>query len=584
MSNSSFDTNISNYSLAELMTIVQLDNLDPKEIVKVTNKYISKFKNSDPGLSIFFKQMQSQLLQYSMKLIDKDTDNLGYEDEDEDENDNNVEGFEMMDNEATFPLGEKQTSNWIENQALKQDNTSQTNKITERKQKIDVYANTHVPMKREQLGVNNTFQLPVAQDSLNPNLKNTITRFINLDSQFRQYSNTSENSSTDFSLDLSDTLKDALSISLYSYQIPYSWYTIDTAYGNTCLWISDGSYNISIYALSGNYSPSNFVTMMNRAFANAGFVFSDINPGYPYPDTILAANLPVYYDSNSGKITLFLAGGEYKPSGTTLFTISESTIITFFDFTGVLQCATNCVNKSRYLNQTLGWLMGYRMPFIYVDSSGNVAPSVLDLNGTKYLILVLDDYNQNHVNNGLVSITELSNILKMPNYYSPDLPYTCLSPEQQQSNLQLLIAGATYESIINGQPSSDNGLLIAGKYENDYTSTQLFLPSAPRTLTQSQLYTINEINRNKNNNTNYRAKAPTNSDILAIIPVKHSGASTGNLLVEFSGSLQDNKRVYFGPVNIERMNIKLINDKGNVINLNGLDWCVTIICECLYQY
>jgi hypothetical protein len=572
MSNdSNFDTNISNYSLAELMTIVQLDNLDPNEIVKVTNKFISKFKNTDPQLGTFFRQMQSQLLQFSMNLTDKET--------------YRVEGFEMMQDEAIFPLGEKQTSNWINNQALKQDDPIQSNKNTERKQKIDVYSNVHVPMKREQLGVTNNFELPVAQDSLNPNLKNTITRFINLDSQFRQYSNGSENSATDFSLDLSDTLKDALSIRLYSFQIPYSWYTIDTAYGNTCLWISDGSYNISVYALSGNYSPNDFVTMMNRAFANAGFVFSDINPGYPYPSTILAANLPAYYNTNSGKITLFLNGGQYKPSGTTLFTISSNSIITFFDFTGFLQCATNCVNKSRYLNQTLGWLMGYRMPYIYVDPSGNIAPSLLDLTGTKYLILVIDDYNQNHVNNGLVSITELSNILKMPNYYSADLPYTCLSPEQQQSNLQLLIAGATYESIISGQGvSSDNGLLVAGKYENDYTSTQLFLPSAPRTLTQSQLYTINEINRNKNNNTNYRAKAPTNSDILAVIPVKHSGSNVGNLLVEFSGSLQDNKRVYFGPVNIERMNVKLLNDKGNVVNLNGLDWCVTIICDCLYQY
>ena len=43
-------------------------------------------------------------------------------------------------------------------------------------------------MNREQLGINNTFDVPVAQDSLNPTLKNTITRFVNLDSQFRQMS------------------------------------------------------------------------------------------------------------------------------------------------------------------------------------------------------------------------------------------------------------------------------------------------------------------------------------------------------------------------------------------------------------
>ena len=44
------------------------------------------------------------------------------------------------------------------------------------------------------------------------------------------------------------------------------------------------------------------------------------------------------------------------------------------------------------------------------------------------------------------------------------------------------------------------------------------------------------------------------------------GVPTGSLLVEFSGSLQDNSRTYFGPVNIDRMSVKLLDDKGNVLN------------------
>ena len=126
---------------------------------------------------------------------------------------------------------------------------------------------------------------------------------------------------------------------------------------------------------------------------------------------------------------------------------------------------------------------------------------------------------------------------------------------------------------------------IAGKYEGDYTKTTVVLPSAPRTLTNAQIYTINSINSNNNNLTNYLAKAPTSSDILAIIPIKTSaGVPTTSLLVEFSGSLQNSSRVYFGPVDIDRMAIKLLDDKGNVLNLNGADWCVSLVCECLYQY
>lgn len=573
----SIDLNVGNYTLSELMLIIEIDDLDPKNIVSKTNKYINKYKESEPQLSVFFKQVQSQLIQYSMNLLDEDV----YEED----NQQNLEGFQEMGNEAIYPKGEKQITNWYENQALEQDDTTQNEKVTDRKQKIDVFGNQYVPMKREQLGVNNNFNVEVAQDSLNPNLKNTITRFVNLDSQFRQSTNGAENSTTDYTLDLSDTLKDALGIKLYSYQIPYSWYLIDTAYGNNCLWVSDGSFNIPITMPNGNYNPSQFTTTLNRAFTENGFIFTDISASFPYPNTISSSNLPSYYNVNDGKITLFLNGGKYVKDGITLFTMSPTTIISFFDFTGLLQCATRCVNKSRHINQTLGWLMGYRMPYNRIDPSGNLAPCVLDTFGTKYLILVLDDYNQNHVNNSIVSIAQLSNTLKMPSYYSPDFPYTCLSPEQQQSNLQLLIAGETFQSIIDGQGNnSDNGLLIADKYESDYTSTQLLVPSAPRTLTQSQLYSINEINKTKNNNTNYRSKAPTNSDILAIVPVKQSGQQTGSLLVEFGGTLQDNKRVYFGPVNIERMAIRLLDDKGNVLNLNGSDWCFTLICECLYQY
>jgi hypothetical protein len=543
---SNFDTNVSNYSLSELMAIVELESLEPDEIVRQTNKYINKFKTSKPVLSVFFMEIRSQLLQYATSLVDPSNPEASF-----------TEGFESMNNddlEATYPAGNKQQSNWFENQALSQDNETQKDKTTERKQKIDVFGNTHMPMNREQLGVNNTFNVPVSQDSLNPNLKNTISRFVNLDSQFRQYTSGAESTSTDYTLDLSDPLTNVLSMRMYSYQIPYSWYVIDTVYGNTCFWITaigddDGVvYNVPVTVPPGNYTPDQFKDTLN-AILNVLFpaVFPDVPP-----------TTYVVYNENNGKLTLKLYGGFYPGHLNPYinnFTINDSTIITFFDYTAQLQCETNCVNKSFYLNQTLGWIMGFREASVYVDTvNGNTGTGIVDLNGTKYLILVIDDYNQNHVNNGLVSITEYSNVLKLPSYYSPDLPYTCFA--------------ATPNDGIN----------------SEYTKTQILLPSAPRTLTSPQLYTINEINKNRNNNTNHRAKAPTSTDILAMIPIKPTGLSTGSLIIEFSGSLQDNIRTYFGPVNIDRMRVKLLNDKGNVLNMNGADWCVTLICDCLYQY
>jgi hypothetical protein len=580
----SFDTNVSNYTLSELMAIIGIDDLQPEHIIDNTDYYINKYKTKNPQMSVFFKEIQSQLLQYTKNLNEK---NENDDDTDEDDIDDKIlvetkmplhEGFGNMSNEAIYPSGDKQVTDWYTNEVLTQNDQNQVDKITDRKQKIKIFGNQNVPMNREQIATTDTYNLPIKQDTLNPNLKNTISRFINLDSQFRQYTNGSDSSSTDYTCDLSDTLKNALKLSLYSYQIPYSWYTIDTAYGNTCFWIYDPTSGITVNVSipPGNYSQTAFQTQLNMSFIDAGFSFPVAPPGI---------TVPVNYNPNSGIISLYLYDSSYNGTYGS-FNVTTNTQIIFYDFTGVLQCNINCSSKNNhYFNNTLGWIMGYRLPYLNVDPSGNTATSILDLNGTKYLILVIDDYNQNHVNNSLVSISQFSNTLKMPTYYSPDLPYTCIKPSQQNNNLNDIITGVTSQSLFNTESSSQNGLLIAGKYEQDYTATQIILPSAPRTLTNAQIYTINSINNNNNNLTNYLSKAPTSSDILAIIPVKTStGVPTGSLLVEFSGSLQDNVRTYFGPVNIERMAVKLLNDKGNVLNLNGNDWCATLIAECLYQY
>jgi len=573
-----FDNNISNYTLSDLLDIAGIQNEDVNYDT-INDKMTTLIqKTKDPNLAIFLQKVRNELLNYADGL------SIASDEDADEEGKIIVEGFGTRTNDAEYPSGEKEISNWYENQYITQSDTNQVNKITQRQQKIAVFGNDKVPMKREQLATTDTYTLPVKQDSLNPNLKNTIKRFINLDSQFRQYTNGVDSISTEYTLDLSDSLKDALSLSVYSYQIPYSWYVIDDFYGNTCFWIYDpiNNQNINVYVPPGNYSTDSFKTQLNKSFQDAGFSTPAV-AGY------VPVNDPVYYNTTNGKITLFLNGGTYTdPAGVNPgFTITTSCNIIFYDFTGFLNCFGTCLSKTNhYFNNTLGWIMGYRIPYESIDPSGNTASSILDLNGTKYLILVIDDYNQNHVNNSLVSITQTANNLKIPNYYSTDVPYTCVTPAQSGNNLQQIVDESTAQSLLDNQTTNvKNGLLIAGKYQESYVSTQILLPSAPRTLTRSQLYTINEINKNNNNLTNYLSKAPTTSDILAILPVKTSaGVPTGSLLVEFSGSLQDNIRTYFGPVNIDRMNVKLLDDKGNVLNLNGNDWCVTLSCECLYQY
>jgi hypothetical protein len=107
----------------------------------------------------------------------------------------------------------------------------------------------------------------------------------------------------------------------------------------------------------------------------------------------------------------------------------------------------------------------------------------------------------------------------------------------------------------------------------------------PRTITQAQLFRINKVLQEKKEySTNIRTTAPSNTNVFGYIPIKKGGIAIGESFIEMGGSMQSNVRNYFGPVNISRMHVKLIDDKGNTVNLNGCDWSFGVICETLYQY
>jgi len=564
------DYNVNNYTISDLLAILELDDPDSQQIIDKTDTYIDTFTNEkepQPEMASFFQDVQTKLLRYIQDL--------------------------KKGEDIEYSPNVKQTDNWYNYEVLPQeDNSVQKDKITDRIQKIDVYDNQHMPMDRNQLGVSNNYQLPVAQDTLNPNLQNITTRFINIDSQYRQASGGNESMSTDFTLDLSDPLTNVVSLRLYSYQVPYTWYTIDYNYGNTCFWVTNKGNTFKISIDPGNYTPAEFCNAINNAFTNSGF-----------DSTSTSSTSTIQYNSNNGKVSLFLNGWT-DPSGNQVNGIQQyqSTFdetmdpyYTFFDITGTKNCYENgtysCSSGSggHLFNSTLGWLMGFRTPIQPIFIEGNTPVSVINLYGTKYFILVLDDLNQNHINNGLVTITETSKTLPLPSYYNTSLPYVCTDTTVPASLLDTNTIGNL--SNINPETAVALGINVSNLFNSLQDKVDIGLgnipqlvPSAPRTLTQAQLYTINEIIKNRSKTISFRAKAPTTTDTFAILPIKYGSMTTGQLYTEISGQAQDNKRIYFGPVNISRIRIRLLDDKGNMVDLHGGDWCVTLISENLYQY
>jgi hypothetical protein len=228
-------------------------------------------------------------------------------------------------------------------------------------------------------------------------------------------------------------------------------------------------------------------------------------------------------------------------------------------------------NKSYTLtpwDQTLGWLLGFRSNTSFVlspnsldtssyqktnnyvyDISTNRAYLTGDTTVNVYLFnqfyIILDDYTQNHLNDGLVTVAKAATDIALPDYSVP--PSFQLDPTTTQAVVSL----------------------------NDATQ-------AGANITQRQQYSSTRLKSNANFRPKIYSSPPYVKDMFALIPMKLNGLYPGQSYVELGGALQDNDRKYFGPVNIRRISLRLISDHGAVVDLNGANWSVGIVCEYLY--
>ena len=157
----SVDVDINSYSVEDILSILNLTDPSEYQVKDAANAIIAKMRaDGKPDLASFFEKAKQKVLDEFQ--TDEDPPNA-------------------QNDEST------QIGNWWQNQYPAQADQQQMDKVTDRKQKIQTFnENQHFQMNREQLGINQTYNLPVQQGTLNPNLKNVTTRIVSIDSQFRQ--------------------------------------------------------------------------------------------------------------------------------------------------------------------------------------------------------------------------------------------------------------------------------------------------------------------------------------------------------------------------------------------------------------
>lgn len=510
---SELDTNIDNWSTDDLQELLGLteETLTPSKIEEESEQLIeSSYDAGKYTIAEFIKEARDKLL-----------DSLSTNTEDP----------------SFAEQASQQLLEWRENQYLPQSDLLQSSKTTSRYNKVQTFDDdTHFQMKQEQLGVNQSYNVPIMQGTINPNMKNIVERTVLIDSQYRPailpYSGCDVNSpsyNTNFSVDLSDPLQNVISMELYSIQIPQSWSNISSALGNNMLQLQT-PVDVGPTGDTGPFFiPDGFYTIDT-------FFSSVPDETYPYPYRTIGGVI-LMYNTDINRAVVF----------------SEQNVLWYSDNT--VDSAINscyCIN-THFINNNLGWLLGFRN----TDDIGNLvsntsanfedgvtAQAAPNFNGPQYFLLSVDDYQQNRLNKSIISTIDRTVKLDMPDYTSS-----------------------------NSFTPDSNGNCIASL-------------TAPRQLTQAQLYTINTIYSNRKQNKTRQA-APTTNNVLSVIPLPARSTATTTLnspLVIFGVNLLINRREYFGPVTIERLGIKLVDDKGNLVELNGLDWSFVFKVKQVYQY
>ena len=250
--------------------------------------------------------------------------------------------------------------------------------------------------------------------------------------------------------------------------------------------------------------------------------------------------------------------------------------IVFYDPYSFVKCVTGSSSvQNTSWDSTIGWILGFHTlteyplgsSYIEVDAndstlqyysgteseytyntSTNIATIMGDTNVNvnlyNYFMIVLDDYAQNHLNDGMVTITPAeSNIT--PSSYANRATYRC-DPE-------------TGEQVFYGTTNAGN--------KN----------------TAKEVYSANQKLAARKATAKIYSSGPFIQDIFALLPLNVSGLANGAVFTDTGSALNKQERWYFGPVNISRMTVKLINDRGEVVDLNGSNWSLSFQCDQLYQ-
>jgi len=253
-------------------------------------------------------------------------------------------------------------------------------------------------------------------------------KFLNIDTKYRDAYDATR--PANYNITLSERINNIKSMRLSAIEVPMTFYNISANLGNNVFTITVVGVKATIVIPDGQYDIQSLVDAVNGQIEEAG---------QPYPNIIFSVEDNFCVFSNSDLYN------EY-----------------FIDFDVNIQGAMDMNN----LMFKMGWLMGFRLPSYMIPPMTNMSSlSFLDLNGPRYLYLVLDEF-QNSNPHSYVTLSRTceinQNVLARITMNPIDYPFGTILPANTSNGFlvpdQRVYSGRINLERMNVQLINENGI------------------------------------------------------------------------------------------------------------------------------
>jgi len=402
-------------------------------------------------------------------------------------------------------------------------------------------------------------------------LSNSSAKCGKLEDVFVQNPKTYVESESNFTFSLSTEMKNVLQLTVSQIEIPISWYAFRNCNGTTCFTMGPSTTNGELYfpidamasytklikIKEGNYTNQELINIIQAKITAQFGLDPSNNPNYTisfntntnkttiattlHPNSTFNSNFNLFFylEKSPAIQANFEEGSPYIPA-------IPGTIVD-------PSCSCN-LNLLPKIDHNLGWLLGFRKTR-YTGAKSYTSESTIDTYGPKTINLEINDFTNSCGGNFVVSMKEDAEKFGRPRGIEE-----CEAPLFESIKVEegLDVLGCRPPRNAEHPDRTKDGDLIQTISQNRFWAKQqekrLWHPKKNRTKPYGDNFARLQVKKNE-----------------------------GGILFADPGE-ELSKKDYFGPVTISRMNLKLLDERGQILDLNGRDWTVRIDAIGLYQF